>query len=80
MLGIPEDVVSIRQARKALHQLGYLNSVESFMTVYASDDDRIDWQYATEVRRHHPLVDQLRVMLNLTEEDINNLFLLAHSL
>lgn len=80
MLGIPEDAVSIRQARKALHQLGYLSSIESYMSVYGSEEDRIDWQYATEIKRNHPLVEQMRTMLNLTNEDIDNLFILAHSL
>ena len=74
------SVVSIRQARKALYQLGYLTAIESFMTVYASEEERIDWMYATEVRRDHPLVENMRLMLNLTKENIDNLFELAITL
>lgn len=69
--------VSIRQARKALHQLNYLSSIESYMSVYGSEEDKIDWQYATEIKRNHPLVEQMRSMLNLTNKDIDNLFILA---
>lgn len=74
------SVVTMRQARKALHQLGHLASIESYMSVNASEEEKIDWEFAMEVQRGYPLVDRMRVLLNLTEQDIDDLFTLAHSL
>lgn len=79
-LYIPDESVTIRQARKALHQLGHLDSIEAYMSVYASEDEKIDWEWATEVKRNHPLVESMRLILNLTKEDIDSLFTLAATL
>jgi hypothetical protein len=72
-------VVSMRQARLALLQAGLLSSVEE--AVAAGDEaGKITWEYATEVRRDDPLVNNLSAALDLTEGQLDNLFSLASTL
>jgi len=73
------SVVSMRQARLALLQSGLLDSVETFM-LSAPAATKIEWEYATEVNRNYGLVLALAAQLNLSEEDIDNLFITAGSL
>lgn len=75
----PIQVVSMRQARRALYQLGYLTQVEDFIKL-APNEFKIDWEYAIEVRRENDLVEYMRQVLQLTHEQIDDLFTLAHSL
>lgn len=70
------SVVSMRQARIALLQAGYLNNVTAAINA-GSEADRITWEYATEVRRDDPLVVNLSATLGLTDVQIDNLFELA---
>ncbi len=73
------SVVSMRQARLALLQGGLLDAVNAAI---ASADEavRIEWEYATEVRRDHALVQTLSVALGLTELQLDELFTLAATL
>lgn len=71
--------VSIRQARKALHQKGLLQWVENSIS-YMSEEDKIDWEYTTELHRHYPLVQSIKTLLQLTEEQLDELFTLASTL
>jgi hypothetical protein len=43
----------------------------------ARDDASDLWQYATEIRRDHPLLTQLATALSLTSDDIDSAFRLA---
>lgn len=71
--------VSMRQARLVLLQFGLLATVEGAIA-QGSEADKIEWEYATEVNRNTPLVQNMKVGLNLSENDLNNLFTLASTL
>jgi hypothetical protein len=78
VISIP-TVVSIRQARLALYQLGLLTNVEAAVAS-ADEATKITWEYTTEVRREDPLVQTLSVGLGLTSDDLDTLFTLASTL
>lgn len=74
------QAVSMRQARRALLQQNLLSAVQPAIDSLPSPEKeaaQIDWEYAQEVKRSDPLVQSLAVALELTEEDLDNLFLLA---
>jgi hypothetical protein len=77
------SVLSIRQGRRALYQSGYLSQVDALIaSIPGTDGDkaRIDWNYATEVRRDHPLVASMAAALPLTESQLDELFTLGATL
>lgn len=70
---------SARQARLALQQVGKLGQIKQAMT-QVSEEDQIEWEYATEfVRTHGPLVS-LASSLGLSDEEVDALFELAVTL
>ena len=76
-------VVSMRQARLALLDAGLLatvNDAVAAMTGNPGEAARIEWEYATEVRRDSPLVDALSAALSLDAETLDSLFTTAASL
>lgn len=78
-LPVIPTVVSMRQARLALLQSGLLNNV-NLAIEQASEQDKITWEYATEVNRADSLVQNMATALQLSETDLDNLFILAASL
>lgn len=68
-----------RQARLALSQQGLLAAVEAFVAT-GSDALRIEWQYATEIRRTWPPVAEFAVANDLSDEALDALFELAATL
>lgn len=73
---IPQ-VVSMRQARLALLGAGFLASVNeaiAAMPGVGGEAARIEWEYATEVRRDSPLVDGLSAALSLDAAALDQLF------
>ena len=73
---VPE-VVSMRQARLALHATGLLDDVEA--AIITMDEPsrttaQIAWEYSTEVRRDDLLVTQLAGALGLSDEQVDELF------
>lgn len=72
-------VVTMRQAKLALFQQGLLGSVNSAIE-QANEAAKIEWQYATEVKRNNTLVQEIAVQLNLTEQQLDELFTLASTL
>jgi hypothetical protein len=77
------QVVTMRQARLALRQAGLLTTVNeqiAAMTGDAGDDARIEWDYSSEVLRHKGLVVAMAQALNLTEEQLDQLFITAATL
>lgn len=72
-------VVTMRQAKLALLQQGLLNSVNAIIE-QAGDAAKVEWQYATEVKRDNSLVQAIATQLSLTEQQIDELFTLAASL
>lgn len=76
---VPQSV-SRFQARVALSQAGYFNTINSYMNSLPIDDiQRLAWNDAMEFRRNSPTVSAMAVMLNLTNEQLDDLFILANS-
>lgn len=73
------SIVSMRQARLALLQSGLLSTVNAAIAA-GGPADQITWEYATEVRREDALVSNMAAALNLTPQDLDNLFALAATL
>ncbi|HEY6044929.1 MAG TPA: hypothetical protein VIU43_08505 [Nitrosospira sp.] len=76
---IVPTVISMRQARLALYQSGYLSQVNTLISS-ADEPSKITWDYSSEVRRSHPLVAVMAAQLPLTPQQIDDLFTLAASL
>ncbi len=77
------DTVSMRQARLALLHAGHLQDVQSVLANWPDkpgEAARIEWEYATEVRRESSLVATLSEALDLTPEALDALFVLASEL
>lgn len=73
------SIVSMRQARLALLQAGLLSTVSGAIAA-GGDADKIEWEYAADVDRNSPLVQNMKAGLNLSDADLDNLFTLAASL
>lgn len=79
---VPE-AVTMRQARLALLGAGLLSSVDAAIDGLPSpmrEAARIDWEYASEVRRDSPLIVQMGAPLGLDDAQIDALFVAAASL
>jgi hypothetical protein len=78
-----ETVVTMRQARLALLSEGLLSSVDSAISGLPDGEREaaeIEWSYGSEVQRLSPLVVTLMPALGMSEEEIDDLFVLAKSL
>ena len=76
----PITAVTMRQARLALLEIGKLQDVETAIDSMPEPTKtiaRIEWEYSQEVHRNKELVQALAPALGLTEEDLDNLFILA---
>lgn len=75
--------VSMRQSRLALLGAGLLASVNAAIAAMPGVEGeaaRIEWEYATEVRRESSLVVGLSAALGLTGAQMDDLFLSASAL
>lgn len=83
---IPEPAiheVTMRQARLALLQSELLHLVDGAidsMDEPARSAARIEWEYSQTVERHRPFVQQLGAVLELTDEQMDDLFKMAAAL
>ncbi|RTL52890.1 MAG: hypothetical protein EKK40_07005 [Bradyrhizobiaceae bacterium] len=77
----PPKVYSVtpRQARLALLQAGLLDQVNEAVTA-AGAQAQVTWDYALEVRSDDPLIVSLATQLNLSSDQITNLFATAATL
>jgi len=76
-------VVTMRQARRALLQAGYLEGVQSAIDTLPEperSEANVDWQTAQEVERNWPFVLTLGQSLGLSDTDLDDLFELAATL
>lgn len=76
-------VVTMRQARLALLSAGLLSLVDGAVKALKGPEGeaaRIEWEYAGAVERQWPLVLSLGASLGLTEQQLDDLFLLAATL
>ena len=83
------NVVSMRQGMLATLYTPYedgvlLDVIEAMLNAIADPMEqraaKTDWEYATEIRRDFPLVQQLTAQLGMTEKQIDDLFILASTL
>ncbi len=68
--------VEMAQARLALHESGYLSVVETAMAAMPKDA-QIEWEFRTSVNRQSPLVAAMASLLQLTDAQMDELFVLA---
>ena len=66
--------VSALQARVALSQAGYLDSIETLLT---DTTDALIWNSATEFRRNSPLLLEFATALDITDDELDSLFKFA---
>lgn len=74
------QIVTMRQARLAMLKAGLLANVQAAidgMTGAEGDAARIEWEYAAELNRTHPLVLSLGPALGLTDAQLDDLFIAA---
>jgi hypothetical protein len=69
---VPESVTPL-QARKALRKAGLLSTVNTFIATQ-SDEVQETWEYCIAVYRNDPLIKSLQTELNLTDEQLDDLF------
>jgi hypothetical protein len=77
------DQVTMRQARLALLGSGLLDRVSPAIEALPSPHKevaRIEWDYSSAVVRSRPLVGMLGQQLNLTEQQLDQLFITAAGL
>lgn len=75
--------VTMRQARLALLSAGKLASVGPAIDAMPSpqkEQAQIEWEFSSTVERHRPLVQAIGPMLGMTEEELDDLFILAATL
>lgn len=75
--------VTMRQARLALLAGGYLATVTDAIKAMTGDEGtaaRIEWEYSQDVKRSQPLTQSLAALLNLTELQVDELFIAAAAL
>lgn len=69
---VPQSVTP-RQARLALLAAGLLDDVNAAVAA-AGPQAQIDWDYALEIRRDNALIASMAGQLNLSSEQIDDLF------
>ena len=68
--------VTMRQARLALLAVDLLDDVEAAVAA-AGRAAQIEWEYATDVQRNHPLIAAVQAAKGLTDADVDQLFISA---
>lgn len=80
---VPQSVTP-RQAKLALLGVGLLDSVDEALSAIPDPTTKraaqIEWEYATEFRRNAPLIATMGAALNLTDEQIDALFIAASAI
>ena len=74
---IPQ-VITMRQARLQLLEVGLLDDVEALVAI--DRKSQIEWEYANEVYRQSPLIESIKGALSLTDKQIDDMFLKASKL
>lgn len=72
------QVITMRQARLQLLEVGLLDDVEALVAI--DRKSQIEWEYANEVYRQSPLVESVKEAMSLTDEQIDEMFLKASKL
>lgn len=74
------SVVSMRQARIALHRSGLLVNIESTIENGNDEEMKIEWKYSTDIRRDWSSLISLTESMGMTSNQLDDLFILADSL
>ena len=74
---IPQ-VITMRQARLQLLEVGLLDDVEALVAL--DRKSQIEWEYASEVYKQSTLIEAVKGALNLTDTQIDNMFIEASKL
>ena len=74
---IPQ-IITMRQARLQLLEVGLLDDVEAFVAL--DRKSQIEWEYASEVYKQSPLIESVKGALNLTDTQIDEMFVEASKL
>lgn len=74
---IPQ-VITMRQARLQLLEVGLLDDVEALVAL--DRKSQIEWEYASEVYKESPLIESVKGALNLTDAQIDSMFVEASKL
>ena len=77
---LPITTVTMRQARLALLQSGLLATIETAITTGTDEAMKIEWEYATEVKRDWGSLITLVTQLGITDLQLDDLFQLASTL
>ena len=72
--------ITMRQARLVLLQAELLSTIESAITSGTDETMKIEWEYATEVKRDWESLIALAAALGMSELDIDNLFIAGGTL
>ena len=71
------STISRAQAKLALLELGLLSTVNDFIASSGNEELKIEWDERLEFKRDNIVLVSLAEQLNITEEDLDNMFLLA---
>lgn len=74
------SIVTMRQARLALFQSDILTTITDAIMNGTDEAMKIEWEYATSVEREWPSLVALAESLNMTSQELDDLFLLASTL
>lgn len=75
--------VTMRQARMALLKAGKLDAVNAAIAAIpgeAGQAARIEWEFSSTVERNRDFVSQIAVGINMTDKQLDDLFILAATL
>ena len=75
----PPDAVTPRQFRLALLRSG-IKPKDIDSSLAANEEALVEWQFASEVRRDHPLIKSMAAQMGKTQIDLNAIFTLASTL
>ena len=73
---LPDDKISqvtMRQARLQLLELGLLDEVEAMVS--QDRKNQIEWEYSNTVERDSNLINGIKVLLNLSDEQLDHMFM-----
>ena len=69
------DSITMRQARLVLLNAGLLELVDNAIATGSDEVLKVEWEYATEVRRDWSNLISMALTLGITEEQLDNMFL-----
>ncbi len=72
------DKITLRKTKLILNQMGLLSGVDAYINSIEDEQLRatakIEWEYANDVERTNPLIATLQTELNLSDEQVDDMF------